>query len=98
MKRVILAILLALSACAMPAQATRTRDTRPALAISGAPAGSQLLVDGLEVGEAGFYDGRLNVLRLEPGTHEIAVRDQSGKVILQQKVFLESELKTIEVH
>jgi hypothetical protein len=98
MIRGVLAILLLLAACAMPSQAARTRDTRPALAVTGAPAGSQLIVDGLEVGAAATYDGRTNVLRLEPGTHEIAVRDASGKVILQQKVFLESELKTVEVH
>jgi hypothetical protein len=98
MKRATLTVILLLSACAMPSQAARTRDTRPALAVSGAPAGSQLVVDGLEVGSAAMYDGRPNVLRLEPGTHDVAVRGATGGVILQQKVFLESELKTIEVH
>jgi len=96
--RATIAVLMLLSGCAMPSQAARTLDTRPALALSGAPAGSQLLVDGVEAGAATDYDGRPRVLRLEPGTHDVAIRDASGRIVWQQKVFLESELKTIEVH
>lgn len=92
------AVVLVLSACAMPSTVTRSRDVRPAVALVGAPAGSTLFVDGLDMGPATAYDGNPAVLRLEPGTHEIVVHDASGNVVSSQKVFLDSELKTIQVH
>ena len=91
-------LVLAAAACAHPTTVTRSLDTRPAVAIAGAPPGATLFVDGLDMGSAAAYDGRPAVLRLEPGTHEVVVRDPAGNVITRQKVFLESELKTIQVH
>jgi len=38
------------------------------------------------------------VLRLEPGTHEVEIRAQDGKLLFQQRIFVESELKVIQVH
>ena len=93
-----LAAALALAACAGPTTTVRTVDTRPALAVAGAPAGTLLVVDGVAAGEAAAYDGHPNVLRLEPGTHLVEIRDHSGQVLFSQRVFIESELKTIQVH
>ncbi len=90
--------LLALAACAGPTTVLRTVDTRPALAIAGAPGGAQLFVDGAPVGEADRYDGNPDILRVEPGTHDVEIRDRSGAVLFRQRVFVESELKTIQVH
>jgi hypothetical protein len=87
-----------LAACAMPQTTARTVDHRPSLAVTGAPAGSVLLIDGQEVGPANAYDGNPAVLRLEPGTHQVEVRRADGAPLLAQKVFLDSELKRIEVH
>ena len=96
MKRLrLLAALLA--ACAMPATTVRTPDSRPSLAITGAPPGSLLFVDGNAAGDAGSYDGQPAVLLVEPGTHVVDVRDSSGRVIFTQTVFVESETKTIQV-
>jgi hypothetical protein len=95
-KRAILAGLL-LAGCGTPTTLVRTPDTRPALAVSGAPEGARLLVDANDVGPAAAYDGRPGVLRLEPGVHVVAVRDGTGRVVFTEKVFLESELKTLEV-
>lgn len=97
MRKLALAALAA-AACVGPTTTVRTVDTRPALAISGAPAGTVLYVDGAAIGDPGQYDGRPNILRVEPGTHQIDIRDHSGKVIFSQRVFVESELKTVEVH
>jgi hypothetical protein len=87
-----------LAACAMPQTVVRTTDTRPSLAIEGAPSGSILVVDGNVVGDATVVDGQPNTLRVEPGTHEVEIRDAGGRVIYRQRVFVESELKTIQVH
>ncbi|HYV67651.1 MAG TPA: hypothetical protein VE964_15505 [Myxococcales bacterium] len=99
MKRLIAASALALAACvSTPATTVRTTDTRPSLAIEGAPSGSLLLVDGLTMGDANAYNGRPAVLRVEPGTHVVEVQDSAGRVMYRQTVFVESETKTIQVH
>jgi len=98
MKRLLLVAALAAAACAMPSTTTRTTDSRPSLAIEGAPRGSQLFLDGNPMGDAGDYDGHPAVLRVEPGTHVVDVRDATGNVVFSQTVFVESETKTIQVH
>lgn len=100
MKTTTLALLACLglsAACAGPTTTVRTVDTRPAIAVAGAPSGAVLYVDGLAVGDAAAYDGRPNVLRVEPGTHEIEVR-LGERVVFRDRVFVESELKTVKVH
>ena len=99
-KRLLLAFLPAalLAGCAMPQSATRTLYTRPSLAIQGAPAGALLFVDGQPLGDANVFNGQPNVVRVEPGTHEIELRDGGGRVIYRQRAFVESEIKTIQVH
>jgi hypothetical protein len=92
------AAALALAACAGPTTVVRTVDTRPAIAIAGAPAGTVLYVDGAAVGDPRDYDGRPNILRVEPGTHQVELRDGKGAVVFSQRVFVESELKTVQVH
>ncbi len=91
-------VLLFLSACVGPTTVLKTVDTRPAIAVEGAPPGALLVVDGNAVGSADQYDGNPNVLRVEPGTHSVQIRDASGAVLFEQRVFVESELKTIRVH
>ncbi|HEX9191121.1 MAG TPA: hypothetical protein VF847_03420 [Candidatus Deferrimicrobiaceae bacterium] len=93
----VLFLLLLAAACAMPSTVVRTPDTRPALAVEGAPAGATLFLDGVPVGEANRYDGQPNVLLVEPGTHTVKVKGADGAELLDQKIFVESELKTIKV-
>ena len=95
MKRLWLLLLLA---CAPPATTVRTAETRPALAIEGAPAGSKLFIDGNVEGDANAYNGQPGILRVEPGTHEVEIREASGRVLFRQRVFVESETKTVVVH
>jgi hypothetical protein len=94
----VLFLLLSAAACAMPSTVVQTPDTRPGLAIEGAPPGAILFLDGVQVGEANRYDGQPNVLRVEPGTHTVKIRGADGADLLDQKVYVESELKTIKVH
>ncbi len=98
MRKLALALSLAAAGCVGPTTVVRTVDTRPALAIAGAPSGTVLYVDGVAVGDPASYDGNPNVLRVEPGTHEIDIRDGSGRSLFRQRVFVESELKTVQVH
>ena len=94
----VLFLLLSAAACAMPSTVVQTPDTRPSLAIEGAPAGAILFLDGVRVGEANRYDGQPNILRVEPGTHTVTVKGADGADLLDQKVFVESELKVLKVH
>jgi len=98
MRTLALALALAAVGCVGPTTTVRTVDTRPALAIAGAPSGTVLYVDGMAIGDPSSYDGQPNVLRVEPGTHEIDIRDRAGQSLFKQRVFVESELKTVQVH
>jgi hypothetical protein len=98
MRKVALCIAVALAACVGPTTVVRTVDTRPGIAVAGAPGGTILYVDGAAVGDPSNYDGQPNILRVEPGTHHVEIRDARGAVIFSQRVFVESELKTVRVH
>jgi hypothetical protein len=93
----VLFLLLSAAACAMPSTVVQTPETRPSLAIEGAPAGAILFLDGVQVGEANRYDGQPGVLRVDPGTHTVTIRGGDGSDLLEQKIFVESERKTIKV-
>jgi hypothetical protein len=82
--------------CAMPATRVQTIDDRPSISVHGAPRGALLYVDGLPMGPADQYRS-VEVLRLEPGTHEIQVV-KDGTVIFAQRIFLGSAHKDINVH
>ena len=90
--------LVALAACSMPNTTVRTTDTRPSIAIDGAPDGAILYVDGQQIGEANKYDGQPNVLVVEPGTHTVVVKGADGAPLFDRKIYIESELKMIKVH
>jgi hypothetical protein len=98
MRTLALALALAAAGCVGPTTTVRTVDTRPAIAFAGAPSGTVLFVDGVSVGDPAAFDGQPNVLRVEPGTHEIDIRDRDGRSLFKQRVFVESELKTVQVH
>ena len=55
----VLFLLLSAAACATPSTVVKTPDTRPALAIEGAPAGAILFLDGVRVGEASTESGEI---------------------------------------
>lgn len=89
--------LLTAGCISMPETRVETTDTRPQIVIKGAPKNSVLLVDGLRMGMASDYNGKPHVLRIEPGTHVISIVSEMGSVLHKQKVFMESEMKTIAV-
>ena len=91
------ALAVALCSCAMPNTAVRAVDDRPTIAIKGAPANAVLYVDGLPMGAASQYDGEPQTLTVEPGSHTVRVA-VGNQIIYEQRVFVESSLKTITVH
>ncbi|HEY4712338.1 MAG TPA: hypothetical protein VIH69_06690 [Dehalococcoidia bacterium] len=99
MKKIFLILSLVFLAfgCSMPETLVRTTDSRPQLAIKGAPEKSILYVDGLEIGEAIMYNGEPKTLIIQPGTHLVTVKSPEGVLIFNQKIFVESELKTISI-
>lgn len=92
----ILMISISLAGCSMPATTVKTVDSRPSISIAGAPTGATLMVDGRQIGNAVDYNGEPHVLLLEPGTHRVVVT-QSGSVIYDQQIFVDSESKRIVV-
>jgi hypothetical protein len=99
MKKLYLSLLSAIifTGCAMPETIVKTVDSRPQLAIKDAPKESILYVDGLKIGEATIYNGKPKTLIIEPGTHMISVKTPQGDFLYNQKIFVESELKTITI-
>ena len=82
--------LAALAGCSYPASRTEISDERPSIALSGAPKGSVVFVDGLEMGPATKFDGRNNVLMLEPGNHMIRIL-LGNEVLLTERIFLSGQ-------
>jgi hypothetical protein len=80
----VLVIGLALG-CAYGAGTTRTVDESPTLAITGAPEGATLHVDGIDFGLATRFSGASPV-EVIPGVHIIEIR-QAGEVLYREKVY-----------
>lgn len=95
---VLLICIFLFSCSSLPITKVETGDSRPVLAIEGAPQNSGLYIDGLKVGNANDYDGNPHVLLIEPGTHKVSIRTLGGKSIYDQRIFVESGLKTIVIN
>jgi mannose-6-phosphate isomerase-like protein (cupin superfamily) len=80
--------MAALTGC-MPQTTVRTGMSPPALMVAGAPTGSVLFVDGLDMGSATQYDGNPKVLAVLEGTHQVEVRLGSN-LVYKEKVFVSS--------
>ena len=90
------ALIFMIVGCAMPTTTVRSVDTRPSIAIRGVSSKAELLVDGLNMGRAGDYNGDPQTLTVEPGTHKISIIENGG-ILYEQTIFVESELKIITV-
>lgn len=93
---IMLAALAAVTGCSMPETRVQAIDTRPSLAVVGAPEDAALYVDGLHVGSAARFNGDPSVLKVEPGTHVVVIRRGDAE-LHRQTVFVDSELKTIRI-
>jgi PEGA domain len=97
MKKGFVGLMLALlCGCAVPTTTVSTIDDRPALAFKGAPEGALVYVDGLNMGSANEYNGDPKILNVLPGSHTLRIT-ANGATIYEQRVFVESSLKTITV-
>lgn len=90
MKHLLVLVGMALlAACSLPQTTVRTGLPAPTLIVTGAPSGSVLVVDGLQMGSAAQYDGNPKVLAVLEGTHQVEVRLGSN-VIYREKAFVSS--------
>ncbi len=86
-----------ISACSYPVRQVTNADSAPSILVIGARSGDQLIVDAKVVGDASDYDGDPKVLRVPSGTHRVQIVDSKGKMIHDEKVFIESDVRTIRV-
>lgn len=73
--------------CAYPSKQSGAKDERPTIAVQGAPAGARLFVDGLDMGDAAGFNGKLGVLIVEPGTHVVEVR-VGPRVLHSERIYV----------
>ena len=93
------ALLLGLSVlgCSYSETQTRVPESRPAIAVRNAPEEAVVSVDGRILGAVSQFFHGDQVLRLEPGTHKVAIINQ-GQTLLSEKVFLgDGEVRTLIV-
>ena len=100
MKKLIIFILMvvtfAICSCSMPNTSVRTVDDRPTLVFKGSPENAVLYVDGINMGAASQYNGEPKALVVESGTHVVRIT-LGSEIVYEQRVFVESSLKTITV-
>lgn len=92
-----LILVLFLAGCAMPIKQVSTMTSQASLAFPGAPQESVLIIDDLSVSSLHLYDGKKQVLRVEPGTHKVVVKDSNGAVLYSETIFVGDNLKIIEI-
>jgi hypothetical protein len=81
-----LGLCLGMTACSYPVEQVRTTDERPGLLIQGAPPDAIVLVDGLAAGQVYGAGGVAQIIRIEPGTHAVAV-SANGQTLMSERIF-----------
>ncbi|MBW2275061.1 MAG: hypothetical protein JRG96_17480 [Deltaproteobacteria bacterium] len=86
MRGISLALALGLAvACAMGTDVTRTVDDAPTLAVSGAPEGTTLFVDGIYFGPTESFS-TLTPVEVLPGAHVVEIR-RGATTLHREEVF-----------
>jgi hypothetical protein len=83
--------------CAFPTAGVRTGSVRPTLAVLGAPEDAVLYLDGVAVGPANQFDGRVKVLNIEEGLHRVEIRLNGAAIYSERFVTSSGETRTISV-
>ena len=78
-------VLCFLLGCSYGSGSTRAVDDMPTVAVTGAPVGSTLYVDGIEFGIASQFTTSTPV-EVIPGVHDIEIR-QGAEVLHSQKIY-----------
>src|SRR5271170_4582224 len=98
MKRLSVFMLFALlAACTLPQTTVRTGSEQPSLIVKGAPDGSTIYVDGLNMGDAKQFDGNPKVLAILEGSHKIEIRQGSNSVFAEKVFVSNGETHTVAV-
>jgi hypothetical protein len=91
------AAFLLLTACTLPQTTVRSGSSPPGLVVKGAPSGSILFVDGLQIGPAAQYDGNPKVLTVLEGVHKVEIRMGSSVVYSEKSLATSGETHTVTV-
>ena len=91
------ALVLTLSACALPQTTVRTGATQPGLIVQGASSGAVLYVDGLSMGPAEQYDGKPKVLAVLAGVHTLEIHQGSTVIFHDKALFTNGETHPIRL-
>ncbi|MGE0190287.1 MAG: hypothetical protein AB7Q04_13505 [Steroidobacteraceae bacterium] len=86
-----------MSACTLPQTTVQSGSSSPGLTVSGAPSGSLLFIDGLQVGLATEFNGRPKVLAVLDGVHQIEIRQGSAVIYSEKAFFSNGETHAVKV-
>jgi hypothetical protein len=97
LKASIVALVFALSACALPQTTVRTGAAQPGVTVQGAPSDAVLFVDGLSMGPAKQFDGNPNVLAVLEGVHTLEIHQGSTVIFHDKALFSNGETHPIKL-
>jgi len=86
-----------IAGCAYPSSTVTQGGNNASLYFPGAAAGVRVILDGRDSGDAGLFDGKKNVLGVNPGTHRVALT-RGGATVYDQQVYVGADSRmAIEV-
>ena len=88
--------LMALSGCSWFG-AKKAAPLSPQIVVTGSPAGSLLLIDGVQVGDASIVNDRPRILDVSAGTHEVEVQVGDAVVFREETYVGSGEIRTVRV-
>jgi hypothetical protein len=97
LKILMLLAFACLSACSWFHPRAKPMPEPPALIVTGAPAGSDLFIDGVQTGETAASNDKPQVLTVAAGEHIVEVRMGSAVVYREQTYVGSGERRVIKV-
>jgi len=96
-KVIIFLVFSLLWGCSYPVRKVVNADSRPGIVFDGASADDEVFLDGIKVGRAIDFSGTPNVMLVESGTHRVQVRKGSGVLVLEEKFFIDADVRVIRL-
>lgn len=86
-----------IAGCTYPSAMVEQGGNNASLYFPRAAAGMRVFLDGIDAGEALSFDGKKNVLGVQPGPHRVAVR-QGAATVYDRQVYVGADSRVaIEV-
>jgi hypothetical protein len=78
---------LLLTGCAYPTSMVEQGASNGSVYFPKVGAGTRVILDGADAGEAASYDGKKSVLEVVPGPHRIALR-QGSALLYERQIYV----------